>query len=74
MLHVNGKTERDKENVSIRILEHSFLKQIHIVMWLAFIYVTYNWYSLASAVNKRILGQILILCACLCAHIKKERE
>lgn len=45
MLNVKGKTERDKENAAIRILEHSLLKEIHIVMWLAFIYVVYNWYS-----------------------------
>lgn len=73
MFHVKGKTERDKENAAIRILEHSLLKEIHIVMWLASIYVACNWYILASAVNKRILGQILILCACLCTHIKRER-
>lgn len=60
MLHVKGKTEIDKENAAIIILEHSLLKEIHIVMWLAFIYVAYNCYSLASAVSKRILGQILI--------------
>lgn len=74
MLHVKGKTQRDKENRAIRILEHSLLKEIYVIMWLAFIYFTYNWHSLASAVKERTVGQILTLCACLCVHIKRERE
>lgn len=33
---------RDKENASIRILEQSLLKEINIIIWLEFIYFTYN--------------------------------
>jgi len=73
-LHVKDETQRDKENAAIRILEHSLLEETHIIMWLAFIYFTYNWHSLAGAGNKRTVGQILILCVCICIHIKRQRE
>lgn len=73
MLHVKGKTQRDKENAAIRILKHSLLKEIHIIMWLTFISFTYNWHSLASAVNKRTVDQILTLCVCICVTHRQRK-
>jgi len=73
-LNVKGKTERDKENAAIRILERSLPQEIHIITWLVFIYFAVNWHSLMRAGNKSTVGHILTACVCVHMGAKRERE